>query len=154
MLSKETKMYYRTFLSILNPDTQKYTVMKHILENGSIRQDVAWQKYRISRLGAVIYNLTALGADFKTAWLIDEATKTPMKFMTYSLADSFPSEEEVEERKKNAKSGNSSFERSLLMKELREINKKLTLSSLRELRDKAKFLLEKEQEKEEQLSMF
>lgn len=154
MISNETRRHYRAVLSGIDPHTQNYKVLKHILENGSIRQDIAWEEYSISRLGAVIFNLNNMGVDFETEWQIDEKTKKPMKFMTYSLADSFPSEEEAEARKRAAKNVKNSFERRILLKEINDINKKLTLNSLRTLKEKAEWLLAKELEKEEQLTLF
>lgn len=154
MISNETRRHYRAVLSGIHPHTQNYKVLKHILENGSIRQDIAWEEYSISRLGAVIFNLNNMGVDFETEWQIDEKTKRPMKFITYSLADSFPSEEEAAERKRAVKNANNSFERRILLKEISDINKKLTLNSLRTLKEKAEWLLSKEQEKEEQLTLF
>lgn len=154
MISNETRRHYRVLLSNLDPNTQKYRVMKHLLENGSIRQDIAWEEYGFSRLGDIIYKLHNIGVDFETEWLIDEKTKRPMNFMTYSLADSFPDENEIEERKKNAKNIKSNPERQRLLKELREISKKLSVGSLKEIKVKADWLASREQEKDEQLRLF
>lgn len=154
MISKETTRHYRVLLSNLDPHTQAYRVLKHILDNGSIRQDIAWEEYGFSRLGAVIFNLHNAGVNFKTEWRIDEATKKPMKFITYLLDDSYPDEKEVEQRKLSVKRQSVSPARQKLISELTEKSKKLSADSLEVLRAKADWLLTKESEQVEQLSLF
>ena len=60
--------------------SQKQKVLKHMKENGKITSLEAFEKYRITRLAAVICELRKAGYQIKSTWC---ESKTPENGTTY-----------------------------------------------------------------------
>lgn len=66
MTSRAIRRKYKPMLDSLQEGTQIHTVLRYLLDNGSITSMVAFSKYQITRLSSIIYNLRGLGVDIDT----------------------------------------------------------------------------------------
>lgn len=79
---------YSTYLTELQEGTQTYTILKHLIEKGSITTIESFFDYGITRLAARVWDLRSMGVDIDTETVTKKSKKgARQSYAVYSLID-------------------------------------------------------------------
>jgi hypothetical protein len=85
MKASVRKKYVR-LLKNIDEETQNYTVLKHLLDKGSITSMEAFSEYGITRLSAKVFDLRGLGVDINTRMVTKKKNGKTVSYGVYEVA--------------------------------------------------------------------